>query len=153
MILWKMSGNYSESDLILRNSGSAVRHSVTVEIRKSTVWLSGTSGSPHTNGLITATTRLGQQDWRYAMCIPEPRSHNHWCRGRTINITYSECVCVCSSFSCFARNAHEKYYIVIRLYHIFTHDLKKRYDLRENAILNIKYVSFPPQICLKLFSF
>ena len=37
LILWKMSGNYSESDLILGNSGSAVRRSVTVELRKSTV--------------------------------------------------------------------------------------------------------------------
>ena len=37
--LWKMSGNNSESDLILGNSGSAVTHtqSVTAELRKSTV--------------------------------------------------------------------------------------------------------------------
>lgn len=57
LILWKMSGNYWESDLILVNSVSAVRHSVRAELRKSTVCLSGTSGGPHTNGLILA--RLG----------------------------------------------------------------------------------------------
>jgi hypothetical protein len=40
----------------------------------------------------------------------EARSRNHCCRGESISITYSECVCRLSDQ---ARNAHAPYYIVI----------------------------------------
>jgi hypothetical protein len=95
LILWKMSGNYLESDLILRNTGSAVGQSVTVKIRKSnslTVRHFLQSAYKRVN---SSETRLGQQDTRCTVGILEPRSHNRWCRGRKISITYSECVCVC----------------------------------------------------------
>ena len=40
----------------------------------------------------------------------EARSRNHCCSGKTISITYSECVCSLSYPAC---NAHAPYYIVI----------------------------------------
>jgi hypothetical protein len=96
--------------------------------------------------VYNSETHLGEQDRRWAVCIPEPRSRNHWFRGRTINIIYSVCVCVCVCvclcFSYSARNAHEPYYIVIRLYHIFTHDLTNGTIYGKIRHLNTKCVSF-----------
>jgi len=43
----------------------------------------------------------------------EAPSHYHCCRGRAINVTYSECVCLCSCLSYTAFKVHAPYYIVI----------------------------------------
>ena len=69
----------------------------------------------------------------------EARSRNHCCSGKTISITYSECVCSLSYPAC---KAHALYYIVmwpVWLYHIFPHYLINGTIFGEN-LLNIKCV-------------
>ena len=75
---------------------------------------------------------------------------NRCCSGKTISITYSECVCFP------ACNAHAPYCHIwlVRLYNIFPHYLKKkRYDFRKK-LLNIKCVLlFSLHFCSKHLTF
>jgi hypothetical protein len=64
----------------------------------------------------------------------EERSRGHFCRGKAISITYSECV----SMALFIQNAKRMRRVVlsfvpVRLYHIFPHS-HKRQDFRKNVI-------------------
>jgi len=84
----------------------------------------------------------------------DARSCNHYCRGKTIIITYFECVCCSVSYP--ACKASAPYYIVICVLSgctIFFHIISQTTRLSEK-LLNTKCVFwFSLQLYLKHFSF
>ena len=80
----------------------------------------------------------------------EGRSRNHCCDGKTISITYSECVFV----ALLARKAHAPYYIVCDLsgHAIILHVIFLKVTIFREALLNTKCVfRFPLQILSDTF--
>ena len=73
--------------------------------------------------------------------ISEERSCNHFCRGKGISISYSECVLVALVIQHAVRMRLLYCHLwPLWLYHIFSHYLIKQHDFKGKKLLNIKYV-------------
>jgi hypothetical protein len=84
----------------------------------------------------------------------EARSHNYFCRGKAISITYSECV----SVALVIQHAKRMRRIILSSVAClalpdFSTLSDKGYDFRDKLFSIIYVFCFTPQICLKHWSF